>query len=73
MTYLEAAELAQKLKYSARYVNEVLRPNLLVEGKHYVRPFGGRRILYIWEQIERDMFKPVMETIPMANGGICNV
>lgn len=39
---------------------------------HYIRPFGGRKILYIWETIERDMggtsSNPL--AIPMANGGV---
>ncbi len=29
--------------------------SVLLEGVHDVRPFGGRKILYIWEIIERDM------------------
>ncbi|EQD42562.1 hypothetical protein B2A_10285, partial [mine drainage metagenome] len=43
---------------------------------HYLRPFGGRKILYIWEAIERDMFNegmaPIAREIPMANGSICH-
>jgi len=41
---------------------------------HYIRPFGGRKILYIWEKIEADMGagNPLAFAIPMANGGICH-
>ena len=45
-----------------------------VEGTHYVRPFGGRKILFLWEAIERDMIcVGVAESraaIPMANGAV---
>lgn len=47
-----------------------------MEGVHYVRPFGGRKILFVWETIERDMkvastLLPVgMNAIPMANGAV---
>jgi len=51
-----------------------LKDSVLIEGTHYFRPFGGRKILYIWANIERDMIaesqrRPVgMAGIPMANG-----
>ena len=47
---------------------------MLLEGVHYIRPFGGRKILYIWEKIEADMGCMVPQTfaIPMANGGVCH-
>jgi hypothetical protein len=47
---------------------------VLIEGKHYIRPFGGRKILYIWETIEEDMLNATHTSsleIPMANGGVC--
>ena len=48
--------------------------SVLIEGKHYFRPFGGRKILFLWENIERDMVGVgVAESrtaIPMANGGV---
>jgi hypothetical protein len=47
---------------------------VLIEGKHYIRPFGGRKILYIWETIEEDMLNVTHASsleIPMANGGVC--
>lgn len=72
MTYLTTEELAQRLHYNPRYINNVLKRKHFEEGRHYVRPFGGRKILYIWEQIERDMFCEPTPGIPMANGGVCN-
>ena len=54
-TYLNTDELAQRIKYDARTIRERLKDAVLIEGVHYFRPFGGRKILYLWERIERDM------------------
>lgn len=72
-TYLTTAELAERIKYNSRTIRNCLKDSVLLEGKHYIRPFGGRKTLYIWEVIEEDMFmmnSPL--SLPMANGGICN-
>lgn len=39
----------------------------------YLRPFGRRKILFIWEAIERDMHLASKREIgvPMAAGGVC--
>jgi hypothetical protein len=73
-TYLTTDELSQRIKYDARTIRERLKDSVLLEGVHYVRPFGGRKILYIWEQIEQDMtsFSEASMCIPMANGGACH-
>lgn len=73
-TYLTTDELAARIKYDARTIRERLKDSVLIEGTHYFRPFGGRKILYLWENIERDMVGVgVTEgrvSIPMANGGV---
>lgn len=72
-TYMTTEELAQKLRYDARYIRSALKDAVFIEGIHYIRPFGRRRVLYIWEAIERDMVKESMRqkpTIPMASGGV---
>ncbi len=33
----------------------MLKDSVLIEGIHYVRPFGRRKVLYIWEAVERAM------------------
>lgn len=54
---------------------------MLLEGVHYIRPFGGRKLLFIWETIQRDIGKfsagraPMGSAtagggIPMASGGV---
>jgi hypothetical protein len=74
--YLTTDELSALIKYDVRTIRERLKCSVLLEGVHYFRPFGGRKILYIWQAIERDMLKlsqikPVgMAGIPMANGSM---
>ena len=73
--YLTTDELAARIKYDARTIRDRLKDSVLLEGIHYIRPFGGRKILYIWEAIERDMGGRSTEnsmTVPMARGGICH-
>lgn len=70
-TYLTTAELSSRIKYDERTIRERLKDSVLLEGRHYLRPFGGRKILYIWEAIEQDMLGTPADSapIPMANGG----
>jgi hypothetical protein len=71
-TYLTNEELSAKIKYDPRTIREQMKDSVLLEGVHYIRPFGGRKILYVWEVIERDMKLTSMTSlaIPMANGGV---
>jgi len=74
--YLTTEELADRIKYDVRTIRERLKDSVLIEGTHYFRPFGGRKILYVWDAIERDMqAAPLTRSaqaaaIPMANGGV---
>lgn len=54
-TYLTARELAERIKYKPNVINNMLKDSVLLEGVHYVRPFGRRKILYLWEAVERTM------------------
>lgn len=54
-TYLTTEELAALIKYDARTIRNCLKDAVLFEGVHYIRPFGGRKILFIREAIERDI------------------
>lgn len=87
-TYLTTEELAALIRYDARTIRNQLKDSVLFEGVHYIRPFGGRKILFIREAIERDLAsqaapRPAPATlerkasrvetmIPMAAGGYCN-
>ena len=71
-TYLTTDELSFRIKYDSRTIRERLKDSVLLEGRHYIRPFGGRKTLYIWEHIELDMAthsKVGSNSIPLANGG----
>ena len=72
-TYVTTEELSGLIKYDARTIRERLKDSVLLEGKHYIRPFGGRKILYLWEAIEADMrCAESVSMIPMANGAACH-
>ncbi|HIM96336.1 MAG TPA: hypothetical protein EYM57_00330 [Gammaproteobacteria bacterium] len=63
-TYLTTEELAVRIKYDPRTIRNQLKDSVLLEGIHYFRPFGGRKILYVWEKIEADMFRaPSIDTL----------
>ena len=73
---LTTEELASRIKYDVRTIRERLKDSVLLEGVHYFRPFGGRKILFIWDTIERDMTqasvrRPIgANAIPLANGRV---
>lgn len=72
-TYLTTDELSARIKYDVRTIRERLKDSVLLEGRHYVRPFGGRKILFVWEAIEKDMRLASAEGstgLPMANGTV---
>ena len=74
-TYLTTEELSQRIKYDPRTIRDRLKDSVLLEGRHYFRPFGGRKILYIWEAIEEDMAHratTAAAVIPLARGGVVN-
>lgn len=73
-TYLTTEELSERIKYDPRTIRERLKDSVLLEGVHYIRPFGGRKILFLWERIEADMCNASANDslIPMANGGLCH-
>lgn len=78
-TYLTTDQLATLIHYDARTIRTRLKDAVLLEGIHYIRPFGGRKLLFVWEAIQRDIGKvsagraPViagLSGIPMANGAV---
>ena len=70
--FVTTAELSMLMKYDCRTIREQLKDSVLLEGVHYIRPFGGRKILYDWEIIKRDMrkFSQHAMAIPMTSGGV---
>lgn len=76
-TYLTTEELAERIKYDCRTIRQSLKDTVLLEGKHYIKPFGRRKILFLWEEVEKAMLKGARSqenlSIPMANGEVCRV
>ena len=56
-TDLTTKELSERIHYNERTIRNQLKDSVLLEGVHYIRPFGGRKILFVWERIEEDMTK----------------
>ena len=72
-TYLTTDQLATRIHYDVGTIRDRLKDSVLLEGVHYIRPFGGRKLLFIWEAIEKDITSFSMgrgPLIPMANGGV---
>lgn len=77
-TYLTTDQLAERIHYDVRTIRSRLKDSVLLEGVHYIRPFGGRKLLFIWDAIQRDigvvsgMQAPANAapppTVPMARG-----
>lgn len=74
-TYLTTEELSSRIHYDVRTIRDRLKDSVLLEGIHYIRPFGGRKLLFLWEAIERDIGQSSASRaplIPMANGGLAH-
>lgn len=64
-TYLTTDQLADKIHYNSRTIRNELIDSCLIEGVHYIRPFGRRKILFIWENIEKEMLNLLTDSIAM--------
>ncbi len=83
LTYLSPAQVAERLGFSTRYFRNVVMHDRLVEGVHYCRPFGGRKILLVWEEVEAELLRDLPGVnrdaigaaagIPMSGGKVCHV
>jgi len=63
LTYITTKELAERIHYNERTIRNQLKDSVLIEGIHYIRPFGGRKILYVWQRIEEDMTKTTLGSL----------
>lgn len=72
-TYLTTEQLAERIHYNPRTIRDRLKDSVLLEGVHYIRPFGGRKLLFLWENIQRDIGEQSAAhgpVVPMANGRV---
>ena len=68
-TYLTTEELASRIKYDSRTIRNQLKDAVFIEGVHYIRPFQGRKILYIWQKVEALMLNGYEDDIPFVAVG----
>ena len=69
-TYLTTDQLAEIIHYDTRTIRTRLKDAVLLEGVHYIRPFGGRKLLFIWEAIQRDIGKFSAGRAPMGSAAV---
>lgn len=69
--YITVEELSDLIRYDVRTIRERLKDSVLFDGVHYIKLFGGAKILYDWEAIKRDIgkFSANVMGMPMAGGG----
>lgn len=46
-TYLTTEQLSERIHYDVRTIRDRLKDSVLLEGAHYIRPFGGRKLLFL--------------------------
>ena len=56
-TYQTTEELSARIKFDPRTIRNQLKDSVLLEGLHYIRPFGGLKLHFLWEPIEEEMPK----------------
>lgn len=54
-TYITTEQFAERIHYHPRTIRVELLNRHLFEGIHYIRAFGRRRYLFIWEEVEKTM------------------
>ena len=64
-TYITTEQLAERIQYHPRTIRHELIDTYLLEGKHYVRAFGRRKFLFIWEEVEKTMCESTDKSIRM--------
>jgi hypothetical protein len=62
---LTTEELSNRIKYKERYIRECLKDSVFKEGVHYIQPFGRRKLLFIWDEIEKILHRSFEEHNPM--------
>jgi hypothetical protein len=69
VTYLTARELAERIKYKPAVITNLLKDAVLLEGQHYIRPFGRRKVLYLWKAVEQTMVQQGLQTASSISMG----
>jgi hypothetical protein len=64
-TYITTDQLAERIHYHPRTIRHELIDTYLIEGKHYMRAFGRRKFLFIWEEVEKTMCECTFDSLKM--------
>lgn len=74
VTYLTTVQLAARIHYDVRSIRNRLKDSVLLEGRHYLRAFGQRKLLWIWEEVEAEMIRlsSASAQLPMARGRVAS-
>ena len=64
--YLTTEELSMRIKYDPKYIRERMKDKIFKKGIHYIKPFGGRKILFVWNEIEKIINICAEEKDPMS-------
>jgi hypothetical protein len=64
-TYITTEQLAERIHYHPRTIRYELIDKHLFEGQHYIRAFGRRKFLFIWEEVEKTMISQGDSSITM--------
>jgi hypothetical protein len=70
LTYLTTDQLAKRIQYHPRTIRHELIDTCLFEGQHYIRAFGRKKFLFIWEEVEKTMHlrSDISLRMPTAKG-----
>ena len=64
-TYITTEQLAARIHYHPRTIRHELIDTHLIEGRHYIRAFGRRKFLFIWEEVEKTLCESTYDSIRM--------
>lgn len=74
LTLLKPKELGEIFDLKPETILRTKLDTVLIENIHYIRPLGGKKILFIWEHIQRNMLNGTLgqTAVPMSRGGYCH-
>ncbi|MGQ8367455.1 hypothetical protein [Glaciecola sp. 1036] len=64
-TYITTEQLSERIQFHPKTIRHDLVDKHLFEGVHYIRAFGRKRYLFIWEEVEKTMVQESSTAIAM--------
>lgn len=70
-TYLTTDQLAKPVHHDSRTIRDRRKDCVLLDGTDCLRPFDGRKLLFVWGAIDRDIKRCALAHAgQLADGGI---